>query len=128
MAKIENKTGMTNVFAYAAREEARWMTEMMAWGYDPKTTFYSDFSIADFYGDASIKDTYKRATKEWIKNLEYGTELVMVLNHKCWEWYDKGNHERSALYADLYEKAYDLLRKAFQKDEAALSYIFRTLD
>lgn len=28
-------------------------------GYDPITTFWEDFSIADKYGIAGVKDTYK---------------------------------------------------------------------
>ena len=30
-------------------------------GYEPKTTFWSDFSIADVFGVDSVKDTYNRA-------------------------------------------------------------------
>lgn len=30
-------------------------------GYDPMTTFWEDFSIADKYSIAGVKDTYKRA-------------------------------------------------------------------
>lgn len=34
-------------------------------GYDPMTTFWEDFSIADKYSIAGVKDTYKRAFSEW---------------------------------------------------------------
>lgn len=30
-------------------------------GYEPKTTFWSDFSIADMFGADGVKDTYNRA-------------------------------------------------------------------
>lgn len=72
-------------------------------GYVPKTTFWQDFSIADAFGIDAINDTYNRAFNEWKSNTEYVTELVMVLNHKCWAWYNKDN-AKSKLYADLYYK------------------------
>ena len=34
-------------------------------GYEPKTTFWSDFSIADMFGVEGVKDTYNRAKDEW---------------------------------------------------------------
>ena len=61
--------------------------DMIENGYQPKTTFWMDFSIADKFGIAAIKDTYNRAFKEWKTNHVYLTELVMVLNHKIWQWY-----------------------------------------
>ena len=60
--------------------------DMIENGYQPKTTFWMDFSIADKFGIAAIKDTYNRAFKEWKNNHVYLTELVMVLNHKIWQW------------------------------------------
>ena len=48
--------------------------------YEPKTTFWMDFSIADRFGANAIKDTYNRAFKEWKTNYIYLTELVIVLN------------------------------------------------
>ena len=79
---------------------SKWnITEMT--GYVPKTTFWNDFDIADHFGVDAIKDTYNRAFNEWKNNKVYVTELVMVLNHRCWCWYNK-NNEYSKLYADLY--------------------------
>ena len=34
-------------------------------GYEEKTTFWDDFSIADAFGMVAIKDTYRRAFNEW---------------------------------------------------------------
>lgn len=67
-------------------------------GYKPKTTFYDDFSIADHLGEGAIKDTYKRASEKWRGNAEYLTELVMVLNWKTFEHYEKGNEKLAELY------------------------------
>ena len=65
--------------------------EMMKneYGYEPITTFWDDFSIADVFGASAVKDTYKRAFNEWKTNYKYLTELVMVLNHKIWQHYQK---------------------------------------
>lgn len=75
-------------------------------GYTQKTTFWQDFSIADAFGISAIKDTYKRAFKSWKTNTEYVTELVMVLNWKCWQWYEKGNKAYSELYGELFYEDY----------------------
>ncbi len=86
-----------------------WNIEAMT-GYKPKTTFYRDFSIADNYGVSAIRDTYKRAFAAWKSNVEYLTELVMVLNWKIWEHYETN---------DLYAETYQGLWK--QADEWALN-------
>ena len=57
-------------------------------GYELQTTFWSDFSIADRFGLSAIRDTFDRAFEEWKENYKYLTELVLVLNHKIWQYYD----------------------------------------
>ena len=47
-----------------------------------ESTFRDDFTIADRFGISGIKDTYKRAFKHWKDDLQYLTELVIVLNWK----------------------------------------------
>ena len=81
-------------------------------GYVQKTTFFEDFSIADNFGVKAIKDTYKRAFKGWKTNVEYITELTMVLNWKSWQFAPKeqggeGNDEYCNLYIDLYYELRD---------------------
>ena len=68
--------------------------------YECQTTFWEDFSIADRFGVEAIRDTYKRARAEWKKDKVYGTELSMVLNHKCWYWYGKQNETLSRSYTE----------------------------
>lgn len=34
-------------------------------GYEFKTTFWIDFTIADQFGLEAVKDTYERAFNEW---------------------------------------------------------------
>lgn len=48
-------------------------------GYEPKTTFWTDFSIADMFGVEGVKDTYNRAKDEWQDNIEYMQNLPWYL-------------------------------------------------
>ena len=66
-------------------------------GYKPITTFWNDFSVADAFGTSAVVDTFKRAFEEWKGNYKFLTELVMVLNHKIWQWFEK-NSTLAAIY------------------------------
>lgn len=66
--------------------------------YECKTTFWEDFSIAERFGAEAIKDTYKRARAEWEHDRVYGTELSMMLNHKCWYIRQLGRCEFEVLF------------------------------
>lgn len=79
------------------------MGQILENGYEIKTTFWSDFSIADAFGIDAIKDTFNRAFSEWKNNTEYVTELACVMSWKSCTWYKK-NNEYSMLYADYYHK------------------------
>jgi len=102
-----------------------WNIEAMC-GYEPKTTFYEDFGIAEFYGASAIEDTYERAMESWKTDVFYLTELVMVLNWKIWEHYDDGNMELAGLYEKLWKRADNYACNTLKGDE--LSYFFRTTD
>lgn len=99
-------------------------------GEEFKTTFWEDFTIAGVFGDDAIQDTYNRAFAEWKEDLEYITELVIVLNMKCWQCFETGATERSSLYADLYYKTndyvYDWLEKTNNRE--GMNYYFRMTD
>ena len=94
-------------------------------GYETKTTFWQDFSIADRFGLRAVRDTYKRASEEWHTDCIYMTELVMVLNWKCWSYYQK-NNSLCKLYSDLYYKARDLAFESLKGPD--LEYFIRTTD
>lgn len=99
---------------------------MIVNGYETKTTFWDDFSIADRFGINAIKDTYKRAFKAWKHDVEYITELVLVLNWKCWHYYYKQNMEISSLYSDLYNKLNNWCYSNLKGKD--LDYYYRTTD
>ena len=93
--------------------------------YEFKTTFWSDFTIADAFGTKAIKDTFNRAFKHWKDNYEYLTELVLVLNWKIWQHYEK-NETYAKLYNELWIKADNYGLDNLKGDE--LDYFIRTLD
>jgi hypothetical protein len=121
------KNGITNVFHYAAAEE-RCVFERQAaeCGYERKTTFFSDLSIAEWYGADSVRDTYKNVMGSWVKNVVYFTEFVMCLNWLGWLWYERNFEELSKVYFELYEKALNLAYEHYSGDD--LSYFIKTLD
>lgn len=94
-------------------------------GYEMTTTFWEDFTIADMFGIDAIRDTFERAFTEWKSDYVYLTELVIVLNHKIWQWYEvKDNYAR--LYNRLWEQA-DLYAQENLKGEE-LSFFYQTTD
>ena len=94
-------------------------------GYEPKTTFWEDFSIADNFGGAAIQDTFNRAFEEWKSDHIYLTELVLVLNWKIWQWYEK-DEAIAQLYNKLWEQADAYACDNLQGEE--LQYFYTTTD
>lgn len=94
-------------------------------GYEPKTTYYSDFSIAEAYGVNAIKDTYRRAIKYWGTDIEWMTEIAMVLNWKSWE-HSTTDSDLANLYAEMYYDHAEWVNEHFSGDD--LAYYYRTTD
>lgn len=105
---------------------SKWNIEELT-GYKPETTFWQDFSIAEkMNGLNGVQDTFNRAFKEWSDRYRYLTELVLVLNWKCWDWYDQGDEDMSMLYQNLFYQARDYALDNLKDDE--LSYFVKTTD
>lgn len=110
------------------------ITEMT--GYEPITTFWMDFSIADKFGLDAIKDTYNRVMKEWSHDYKYMTELALAINWKCWEHYHRSRNELKPFcnnhsqigqwYSDTYYGLLDWADKHLKGKE--LEYFYQTLD
>lgn len=94
--------------------------------YECQTTFWEDFSIAEMFGEEAIRDTYRRARAEWKNDRVYGTELSIVLNHKCWYWYEKQNETLSRLYAELWEEWHEWVLENWKDGD--LGYYLRVVD
>ena len=95
-------------------------------GYKPLTTFWQDFSIADNFGETAVKDTYQRVFKEWKHDYKYLTELVMVLNHKMWQFYHQGDEPMTRLYNRLWEGADAYAINNLKGEE--LEYFYKVTD
>lgn len=94
--------------------------------YECKTTFWSDFTIADRFGIPAIKDTYRRAFNDWKHDIIYMTELVMVLNWKTWEANANNDTPLCKCYRGLWNEANDYCWNNFKGDD--LTYFYTTTD
>lgn len=89
---------------HAVLSQYTFTNTMNEYGYETKTTFYQDFTIADAFGEMAILDTFERAFNDWKTNIVFLTELSIVLNHKIWEHYHKKNDNITQLYDRLWKK------------------------
>lgn len=95
-------------------------------GYEPFTTFWEDFTIAEPFGDNAIKETYEKAFKEWKSNYKYLTELVMILNWKMWHFWYLKQDKTSMIYQKLFEESSEWALDNLKGEE--LSYYLETTD
>jgi len=134
-----------NVFQYASAVEQNWKLNLESMtDFRPSFTFYSDFAIAEFCetymrDKNAVRKTYNQVVKSYGTDIKAMTEIVMVLNHKIWAFYNKVDsrymgisNERAesfeTLYTELYQKAVAAVEKKFGKDEEAMSYYYRVTD
>lgn len=96
-----------------------------SFGVESCTTFWEDFGIADRFGIKAVKDTYERS-KCWISDCKMWTELCIVLNKRCWQYYDNGNNQLAQVYSELYYKARDLALDTYKGKE--FDYFWRMTD
>lgn len=117
-----------NVIDYASQEEANWKGMLPnLTDYKPFTTFFSDFSIAEYLeGAKGVKDSFKHMFEAWKHDIKYITEMSIVLNHKIWEWHDKGNFVLARTYDEIWKECCAYIEDNFEGDD--LSYYFRVTD
>ena len=94
--------------------------------YKFKTTFWSDFSIADVFGVSAVEDTFNRAFEEWKTDHVYLTELVLVTNWKLWQHYNSGNMRLAKVYDELWRIADSYAVNNLKGEE--LSYFLEVTD
>ena len=68
---------------------------------------------------------YERIFEEWKGNYKYLTELVMVLNSKIWQWFEK-NAALAAIYNDFWKIADQYALNNLKGEE--LDYFYRVTD
>lgn len=84
----------------------------------PTTTFHMDFAIAEKFGTAAIRDTYRRAFNGWKDDYRMFAELVIVLNHRLWAHYERGNEPLARLYDELWKKAHAYACETYEGEAA----------
>jgi len=117
---------MMSILNYGLCEEMNFEAMADECGYQRKTTFYNDLSIAECYGVKGIRETYDNVVRNWLNDVVYFTEFVMALNWKSWCWDSRGDDEFTLLYIELYEKAAALAYETFKDED--LTYFVRTID
>ena len=113
-----------NVFEYSTYMESCFEQFLESVGKTRKTTFFSDLSMAEWYGTNAIRDTYENVMNSWGENLEFMCEWVISLNQKIWQHYET-NREIAKVYDELWRKADEFCCENFKGDEltAYLDYI-----
>ena len=103
-----------------------WRIEEMT-GYKAKTTYWNDFETAEvFGGEREIRELYKRAMQSWKDNVEYVTEICMVLNWRLNLWYQRGNVKLAKLYDELWKDCDRWCMKNLKGKD--LDYFIKTTD
>ena len=115
---------MINVFQYTENCEAVFEQFMQSVGKERKTTFFSDLSIAEYYGTTAVMETYKNVMKSWKTDINYMCEWVIALNQKIWQHYES-NPELGKLYDELWRMADEFCMDKFEGDDltAYLNYV-----
>lgn len=99
--------------------------------FEQKRDLYWCYTLAaEKFGENQIIEWAKEQYEQIKNDVAAMAAFVMVLNHKCWYWYDKGNEELSKIYSDLYYK-YDYLEWNWLEahgTEEEKHWYFKTLD
>ena len=118
-----------NVLQWASANEAWWERMMREEsGYERKTTFFSDLSIAEWCGQESgVRDTYENVMRSWLDDIVYITEFCMCLNHKIWQHY-KDNEPLAKVYDELWQDCDNKIIEHYKEADEALGYYYRVTD
>lgn len=104
--------------------------------YERKTTYTSDFSIAEWCvpveGMSAIASTLRNALTNWRDEIKFFAEIIIVLNMKAWEHATRGNRQYAEMYSELYLMAKDLYFEWFDEEnkqhEKAVQYYYDYVD
>ena len=71
-------------------------------GYECKTAYYQELSIAENFGIQTVKACIRRQLRESMNDYKLLTELVMMVNWRYFRWMDS-NPQLAEFYARVYE-------------------------
>lgn len=93
--------------------------------YKKCSTFAADFAIADSFGKEAVKDTFNRAFNEWKDRTKMMAEMVLVLNHNIWRYYET-DPELAKVYEECWKQADGYCIEHYKGDD--LDYYYRVTD
>ena len=129
------KYGLQAVFAYAHWCERNFEANLRE-DYERKTTYTSDFSIAEWCvpveGMSAIASTLRNALTSWRDNVEWFAEILLVINMKSWEHAARGNNEYGKMYSELFYMVqalyFDWFDENNPKHGEAMDYYYQYVD
>ena len=135
MAQELIRRNIRDPFMYGALCERNFEANLRK-DYECKTTYTSDFSIAEWCvpveGMNAIASTLRNALTNWRDNVEFFAEIIIVLNMKSWEHAARKNNQYGKMYSDLYYMVRDLYFDWFDKDnkqhDKAMEYYYKYVD
>ena len=135
MAQELRERGIANPFVYGHWCERNFEANLRE-DYKRKTTYTSDFSIAEWCvpvdGMNAIADTLRNALMNWRDSVEWFTEIMLVVNMKSWEHAARHNNNYGRMYSDLYYMVRDLYFDWFDeshpKHAEAIEYYYDYVD
>lgn len=129
------KRNIRDPFTYGAWCERNFEMNLRE-DYERKTTYTSDFSIAEWCvpveGMSAIADTLKNALDNWQDNIEFFAEILLVINLKAWEHAARGNNEYGKMYSELFYRVqslyFDWFDESNPKHSEAIQYYYDYVD
>lgn len=129
------KRNIRDPFTYGAWCERNFEMNLRE-DYERKTTYTSDFSIAEWCvpveGMSAIADTLKNALDNWKDDVEWFAEILLVVNLKSWEHAARGNNEYGKMYSELFYMVQALYFDWFDSDnkqhDKAMDYYYQYVD
>ena len=101
-------------------------------------TYFEEMKEKFWMASNIVEEENLQAVKNWAANtyeqiqddVQAMAAFVIVLNHKCWYWYEIGMNTLSQIYSDLYYKYNDIEWDWLEKHgtEEEKTWYFRTLD
>lgn len=99
-------------------------------GYTPATNLWENFTEREFNGLEAVDSFAEEVFNLYKDNIIYLTEFIMVINHKCWYWFEHGDNHIARFYSELYhefdKRAINYIES--NMDNEAMTYYFKTLD
>ena len=99
-------------------------------GYTPITTLWEQFEEEEYKGMGEVNELIESSFEHYKNDIACLTELIMIINHKSWYWYEQGNNKAARFYSELYHKFDERAINYIETnmDDKAMSYYFKTLD